>query len=82
MLVAYVGERLAPMQDRLGPNRVGAMGSLQWVADGIKLILKEIIIPRRADRTFFLLAPIIVVFPFILTYTVIPFSPTGIRRGS
>jgi NADH-quinone oxidoreductase subunit H len=69
---------MAFFQDRLGPNRVGVMGSLQWVADGIKLILKEIIIPRRADRTFFLLAPIIVVFPFILAYAVIPFSPTGI----
>jgi NADH-quinone oxidoreductase subunit H len=68
---------MAFFQDRLGPNRVGYGGSLQWVADGIKLILKEVIIPRKADRLMFLLAPVVVVFPFILVYTVIPFSPTG-----
>ena len=76
--MVFVWRRLmAFFQDRLGPNRVGFAGTLQVVADGIKLILKEVIVPRRADRTMFLLAPIAVVVPFILVYSVIPFSPTG-----
>ena len=77
LLVLVWRRMMAFFQDRLGPNRVGVGGILQPVADGIKLVLKEVIIPRRADRTFFLLAPVIVVFPFLLVYSVIPFSPTG-----
>ena len=76
--MVFVWRRLmAFFQDRLGPNRVGIAGTLQVVADGIKLILKEVIVPRRADRAMFLLAPIAVVVPFIAAYSVIPFSPTG-----
>ena len=76
--MVFVWRRMmAFFQDRLGPNRVGVAGSLQVVADGIKLVLKEIVVPTRADRTLFLLAPVVVVFPFVLTYAVIPFSPTG-----
>src|SRR5207302_5249859 len=78
VLVIVWRRMMAFFQDRLGPNRVGAGGSLQWVADGIKLVLKEIIVPRKADRTFFLLAPVVVVFPFVLVYSVIPFGPTAV----
>ena len=45
------------MQSRLGPNRVGPQGALQWVADGVKLILKEDLIPEGADRKLFRIAP-------------------------
>jgi NADH-quinone oxidoreductase subunit H len=77
--MVFVWRRLmAFFQDRLGPNRVGFQGTGQVIADGIKLILKEIIIPRRADRTMFLLAPILVVIPFVFVYSVIPFAPTAV----
>lgn len=76
--LVFVWRRMmALFQDRIGPNRVGVAGTLQVVADGIKLVTKEIIIPRRADRRLFLVAPVVVVFPFLLVYSVIPFSPTG-----
>lgn len=77
VLVLVWRRLMAFFQDRLGPNRVGIGGSLQWVADGIKLLLKEIVIPRRADRALFLLAPIVVVFPFLMVYSVLPFGPTA-----
>lgn len=77
-VMVFVWRRLmARFQDRIGPNRVGFAGTLQFVADGVKLLLKEVIVPRHADRSFFLLAPVVVVFPFLLIYAVIPFSPTG-----
>ncbi|HET9051458.1 MAG TPA: NADH-quinone oxidoreductase subunit H, partial [Candidatus Dormibacteraeota bacterium] len=76
--MVFVWRRLmAFFQDRLGPNRVGFAGTLQVVADGIKLVLKEVIIPRRADRVMFLLAPVLVVVPFLLVYSVVPFGPTA-----
>jgi len=78
-VMVFVWRRLmAFFQDRLGPNRVGVQGSLQFVADGIKLMLKEVIIPTRADPLFFLLAPAVVVFPFLMVYAVIPFGPTAV----
>lgn len=77
VLVLLWRRLMAFFQDRLGPNRVGIGGSLQWVADGLKLVLKEIVVPRRADRTWFLLAPIVVVFPFLMVYAVLPFGPTA-----
>jgi NADH-quinone oxidoreductase subunit H len=77
-VMVFVWRRMmARFQDRIGPNRVGVAGTMQVVADGVKLLLKEVIVPRRADRALFLLAPVVVVFPFVLTYSVIPFSPTG-----
>src|SRR5437588_4018191 len=54
---------VAFMQGRLGPNRVGPQGLLQAVADAIKLLTKEGLIPREADRVAFLLAPLVVVVP-------------------
>ena len=66
---------LARMQTRIGPNRVGPMGLLQPVADGIKLIFKEELIPRQADRTLFILAPVITVIPALIILAVIPFGP-------
>jgi len=66
---------VARMQQRLGPNRVGPMGIGQGLADGIKLALKEDIIPRMADKPVYLLAPIISAIPAFLAFAVIPLGP-------
>lgn len=65
---------IARMQNRLGPNRVGPFGFLQFVADGIKTLTKEDIVPRTADRVVHFLAPIALLVPVVLTYLVIPFG--------
>ena len=62
------------MQVRLGPNRVGPKGWLQPIADAMKLMFKEIIIPTRADRFLFLLAPVLSFGPAIAAWAVIPFA--------
>lgn len=64
----------ARMQSRVGPNRVGPQGVLQWLADGIKNLLKEDIIPTAADKKLFSLAPYIVFVGFLCTFVVIPFG--------
>src|SRR5216684_875336 len=64
----------ARIQSRIGPNRVGPQGFLQWLADGIKLLLKEDIVPDAADRPLFLFAPYFVVWGVVATFVVIPFS--------
>ena len=66
---------LARAQDRIGPNRVGPMGLLQPVADALKLLSKEDILPSRADKLLFTLAPILVLSPSLLAWAVIPFGP-------
>jgi NADH-quinone oxidoreductase subunit H len=65
---------LARIQVRIGPNRAGPWGILQPVADGIKLIFKEELIPDRADKVVFLLAPVITVVPALIILGVIPFG--------
>ncbi len=64
------------MQDRVGPNRVGPMGLFQPLADGIKLLLKEEVIPSHVDKVLFLIAPAISVFTALLAFAVVPFGPT------
>jgi len=64
----------ARMQSRVGPNRVGPQGILQWIADGIKNLLKEDIIPTAADKVLFPLAPYIVFVGFLCAFVVIPFG--------
>jgi len=64
----------ARMQSRVGPNRVGPQGILQWLADGIKNLLKEDIIPTAADKWLFVFAPYIVFVGFLATFVVIPFG--------
>ena len=71
----WIERRLvALMQNRKGPNRVGPAGLLQPIADAIKLLLKEAITTRDADRMLFWLAPIIVFIPTIVVFAVVPFG--------
>jgi NADH-quinone oxidoreductase subunit H len=64
----------ARIQSRVGPNRVGPQGILQWLADGVKLVMKEDIIPAQADPVLFRVAPYLVIVGFITTFVVIPFG--------
>ncbi|MFZ6657707.1 NADH-quinone oxidoreductase subunit NuoH [Undibacterium sp. TJN19] len=63
------------MHIRLGPNRVGPAGLLQPIADALKLLLKEIIIPAKANKVLFVLAPIMTIMPALAAWSVIPFGP-------
>src|SRR5271157_4969167 len=65
---------LARIQNRYGPNRVGPFGLLQPVADGIKMLIKEDIVPRGADKVVHFLAPIAMVAPAIVVLSVIPYG--------
>ncbi len=62
------------MQVRLGPMQVGFHGILQGIADGVKLLLKENIVPAGADRPIFILAPILSLVPALIAFSVIPFD--------
>ncbi len=63
------------MQIRIGPNRVGPLGLLQPIADGVKLLMKEIILPTNASKALFVLAPMIAILPALAAWAVIPFAP-------
>ena len=65
---------LARIQTRIGPNRAGPAGLLQPVADGIKLIFNEELIPTKADKFLFLLAPVLTVLPSLIIWAVIPWG--------
>ncbi len=62
------------IQSRIGPNRVGPQGFLQWLADGIKNLLKEDIVPDAADATLFRIAPYVVVVGFVAAFVAVPFA--------
>jgi NADH-quinone oxidoreductase subunit H len=76
-LLTIWGERrvVARMQMRIGPNRVGPFGVVQGLADGIKLALKEDIVPKAADKVVYIVAPVISTIPAFLAFAVIPFGP-------
>lgn len=74
-LATYVERKVAgDIQARIGPNRVGPLGLLQFLADGVKLLLKEDIIPAKADRFLFALAPYFVFVGSFAAFVVIPFG--------
>ena len=77
LLFLVYGDRKiwAAVQMRRGPNVVGPFGLLQSVADALKYVVKEIIIPAGADRSVFLLAPLLSFVLAVLAWAVIPFSP-------
>lgn len=71
-LTWYERRFLARIQSRIGPNRIGKFGLLQPVADAVKLIFKEEMIPTNADKFIFILAPVITVIPSLIVLAVIP----------
>src|SRR6266498_2232509 len=75
LLVWMERKIIARMQDRIGPNRVGPFGLLQTVADAVKLLSKEDIIPDRVDKILFILSPILVLSASLMAWAVIPWSP-------
>ncbi len=64
----------AAAQQRVGPEYAGALGLLQPMADGLKLLVKEDIIPAKADKVLFTLGPILVVIPVVLSWLIVPFG--------
>jgi NADH-quinone oxidoreductase subunit H len=76
-LLVWVERRVSAfIQDRLGPNRVGPYGLLQPLADAIKFIYKEDLIPGQVDRRVFIIAPALSLIPALITFAVIPFGGT------
>lgn len=79
VLISIVMERkvVGWMQRRIGPNRHGPWGMLQSLADGVKLMLKEDVIVKRADKVIYVLAPVLAAIPAFMAVAVIPFGPAG-----
>src|SRR6516164_6026733 len=66
------------VQDRKGPNRVGPWGLLQPIADGLKFLLKEEVVPKQVDKLFYMLGPSIAMTMALLAFAVVPFGPTTV----
>jgi len=63
------------MHVRIGPNRTGPLGLLQPIADGVKLLLKEVIVPAKSNKALFVIAPVMTIMPSLVAWAVIPFGP-------
>jgi len=78
-LVAYLTlwerKMIGWMHVRLGPNRVGPAGLFQPIADALKLLLKEIVIPTKSNKALFVIAPVMTIMPALVAWAVIPFGP-------
>ncbi len=74
-LTLYERRALARIQSRIGPNRAGPQGVFQPIADAVKLIFKEELVPAKADKILFFWAPVITMVPSIIIAAVIPFGP-------
>lgn len=77
-LTLYERRALARIQTRIGPNRAGPQGLLQPIADAVKLIFKEELVPAKADRILFFWAPVITMVPSIILAAAIPFGPENV----
>ncbi len=79
VFVAYMtyAERkvISYMQVRIGPNRVGFAGLLQPIADAVKLVFKEVIVPTASNRYLFIVAPVLTITPALVAWAVVPFGP-------
>jgi len=73
-LTLYERKVLARIQVRVGPNRAGPWGILQPIADAVKLLSKQLIVPAGVDRTLFRLSPLVVMAPALIGLAVVPFS--------
>ncbi len=71
----FMRKIMARVQQRVGPNRVGPFGLLQFLADGLKLVSKEDITPAKADRWSFSIAPYLLVVPIVVSFAPIPWGP-------
>jgi NADH-quinone oxidoreductase subunit H len=72
LMIWFERKVISDMQARIGPNRAGPWGLLQTLADGIKLFFKEDLLPERADRTVFKLAPYLSILPAFLSFAIVP----------
>ena len=76
LMIWFERKAISDMQSRIGPQRWGPFGLLQTVADGIKLIFKEDLVPAEADRVVFKLAPYLVLIPAFVTFAIVPIGGT------
>src|SRR5579864_5290832 len=72
LMIWFERKVISDMQARIGPNRAGPFGILQTLADGIKLFFKEDLMPERADRVVFKLAPYLALVPALLIFAIVP----------
>jgi len=76
LMIWFERKAISDMQSRIGPQRWGPFGIFQTLADGLKLILKEDLVPEQADRFVFKLAPYLVVVPALITFSIVPLGGT------
>jgi len=81
LMIWFERKAISDMQSRIGPQRWGPFGLLQTLADGLKLILKEDLVPSEADRTVFKLAPFLVLVPAFVTFGIVPIGGTVVIAG-
>src|SRR5208283_774986 len=74
LMIWFERKVISDMQNRIGPNRAGKFGILQTLADGVKLFFKEDLLPERADRVVYRLAPFLSVVPAFLIFAIVPFG--------
>ena len=75
-MIWFERKAIRDMQSRIGPQRWGPFGLLQTLADGMKLIFKEDLVPAEADRVVFKLAPYLVLIPAFITFAIVPIGGT------